>query len=75
MNTLVLLGQKGGVGKTQIGQNLAVAACRDRKQRAVIIDTDAQTTARSWGSSSGGTPERCELPVGEVAVRGGRSST
>jgi len=49
MNTLVLLGQKGGVGKTQIGQNLAVAACRDRKQRAVIIDTDAQTTASSWG--------------------------
>jgi chromosome partitioning protein len=51
MFVLALASQKGGVGKTALGINLAVAAARD-KRTAVIIDIDPQATAANWKDRS-----------------------
>ena len=44
MKTLALIAQKGGVGKTTVAVNLAVAA----GVRAVLFDLDAQESAVIW---------------------------
>src|SRR4028119_419743 len=47
MRTLALISQKGGVGKTTLAINLAVAAQRDGLQ-VVIADTDPQQSTYEW---------------------------
>ena len=47
MQTISLLAQKGGSGKTTLAECLAVAAVRDGKPSA-ILDMDPQGTAKSW---------------------------
>ncbi len=47
MKTIVIVGQKGGTGKTTLAIHLAVAAERKRLS-AVIIDLDPQASATAW---------------------------
>ncbi len=47
MRTLALISQKGGVGKTTLAINLAIAAQRDGLQ-VVIADTDPQQSTYEW---------------------------
>jgi chromosome partitioning protein len=50
MKKLAVLSQKGGVGKTTIAVNLAVAADR-QDLAAAVIDIDPQISAARWGDS------------------------
>lgn len=52
MQTISLLTQKGGSGKTTLAECLAVAAARDGKLPA-ILDMDPQGTAKSWKKRRG----------------------
>lgn len=52
MQTISLLTQKGGSGKTTLAECLAVAAVRDGKL-AAILDMDPQGTAKSWKKRRG----------------------
>lgn len=47
MNKLVILSRKGGVGKSTLGVNLAVAAER-AGHKVAIIDLDSQASASEW---------------------------
>lgn len=47
MKAIACISQKGGVGKTTISINLAVAAARDGKQ-VVLLDLDPQQSAARW---------------------------
>lgn len=47
MQTIVIVSQKGGTGKTTLAIHLAVAAERKRL-RSVIIDIDPQASATAW---------------------------
>lgn len=47
MKVVACISQKGGVGKTTIAINLAVAAAQDGKQ-AVLFDLDPQQSAARW---------------------------
>jgi chromosome partitioning protein len=47
MQTIVIVSQKGGTGKSTIAINLAVAAERAGKP-AVVIDLDPQASASAW---------------------------
>lgn len=47
MKVIACISQKGGVGKTTISINLAVAAARDGKQ-VVLLDLDPQQSAARW---------------------------
>ncbi len=49
MKVLAVTAQKGGVGKSRISVNLAVAALQDGLT-AVVIDTDRQATACFWNN-------------------------
>lgn len=53
MKTIVLIGQKGGVGKTTLTTALAVAATLAGYE-TVIIDTDPQLSATNWKARRGG---------------------
>ena len=53
MQTISLLAQKGGSGKTTLAECLAVAATLDNKSVA-ILDMDPQGTAKSWKNRRGG---------------------
>jgi chromosome partitioning protein len=56
MQTIAILSQKGGAGKTTLAVNLAAEAARSRV--SLIIDTDPQATASRWGQwRGGGDPE------------------
>lgn len=48
MYTLTLVAQKGGVGKTTLAINLAVAA-EAAGWRAALVDLDPQASAAGWG--------------------------
>lgn len=52
MQTISLLTQKGGSGKTTLAECLAVAAVLDGRP-AVILDMDPQGTAKSWKARRG----------------------
>jgi chromosome partitioning protein len=47
MKVISLVTQKGGSGKTTLALNFAVAAM-GKKERVVILDMDAQGTAKKW---------------------------
>lgn len=51
MPTVAILSRKGGVGKTTIAMNLAIAA-----GNATVIDTDPQASAADWGDRRDGVP-------------------
>jgi chromosome partitioning protein len=53
MQTLAFLSQKGGSGKTTLAVHTAVAAQEDG-ERVVILDTDLQKSATTWGVNRGG---------------------
>ena len=48
--TLAIVSQKGGAGKTTLALNLAVAAERNGK-RALILDIDPQASATAWADA------------------------
>lgn len=47
MNIISFVTQKGGSGKTTLALNFAITAM-SKKKRVVILDMDAQGTARKW---------------------------
>lgn len=56
MQTIAVVSQKGGAGKTTLAIHLATEAART--QVALIVDTDPQATASRWSAwRSGGDPE------------------
>lgn len=56
MQTVAIVSQKGGAGKTTLAVNLATEAAKSCI--ALIVDTDAQATASRWGQwRGGGDPE------------------
>lgn len=56
MQTIAVISQKGGAGKTTIAVHVAVAAAA-AGIRTAIIDLDPQTSARRWGEKRGRDPE------------------
>jgi chromosome partitioning protein len=50
MKTLAFLSQKGGSGKTTLAVHAAVVA-HESGERVVIVDTDIQKSATTWGDS------------------------
>lgn len=66
MQIWVLACQKGGVGKTTLGTNLAVAAAK-AGEKVMIIDTDPQQSAvRWWERREADQPELIKLKPDEV---------
>ena len=47
MNTIAIISQKGGAGKTTVALHLAVSSTRAGRNTA-IIDLDPQASAASW---------------------------
>ena len=66
---LVLAGIKGGVGKSTIAVNLAVAAARTGYGRVVIADLDSQESAMSWAGERAGS-DRASGAVTTVRLAG-----
>jgi len=50
MQTIAIISQKGGTGKTTLALNIAVAA-EQSGQPAVIVDLDPQASAKQWHDS------------------------
>jgi len=50
MQTIAIISQKGGTGKTTLALNLAVAS-EQSDNPAVIIDLDPQASAKGWADS------------------------
>jgi len=77
MQTLAIVSQKGGAGKTTLSFHLAVEAERQGLP-CVLLDTDPQTSARRWADRrSGNVPEVVAAPSSrlpqliEAAAKGG----
>jgi chromosome partitioning protein len=77
MQTLAVVSQKGGAGKTTLSFHLAVEAERQGLP-CVLLDTDPQASARRWADRRNGTmPEVVAAPSSrlpqliEAAARGG----
>src|ERR1700751_5916171 len=67
--TLMLLGMKGGTGKSTLAIHLAVAASQAGK-RVTLLDTDPQATAMTWASERTATePEVIAAPAYDAAKR------
>lgn len=68
MKTIVLVNQKGGVGKTTLAAHLAVAAEREGAGPCVLMDTDPQASlADWWNSRSKETPAFAPVTLPELA--------
>ncbi len=50
MQTLAIISQKGGTGKTTMALNLAIAS-EHAGQQTVIVDLDPQASAKAWNDS------------------------
>jgi chromosome partitioning protein len=48
MKVISFVSQKGGVSKTTLCVNCAIAAVRGRKRRSLILDMDNQRSAENW---------------------------
>jgi len=77
MQTLAVVSQKGGVGKTTLSFHLAVEAERQGLP-CILLDTDPQASARRWADRRVGTvPEVVAAPSSrlpqliEAAAKGG----
>ncbi len=55
MQTIAIISQKGGTGKTTLALNLAVAS-EQAGQPAVIVDLDPQASAKAWHDSRDNAP-------------------
>ena len=60
MNTIAIISQKGGAGKTTVALHLAVSSTRAGRNTA-IIDLDPQASAASWRDR-----REAALPVANV---------
>jgi len=70
MTVLVIANQKGGVGKSTIAANLAVAAEAAGKGRAVLIDTDPQGTLSAWWNEREAvTPDFAPTTIEELSKK------
>jgi chromosome partitioning protein len=77
MQTLTLLSQKGGSGKTTLAIHLAAEASR-RGLRTLLIDLDPQASAARWADRRGDRPPdvssehpgRIEAVIADAARRG-----
>lgn len=66
IKTLAILGRKGGVGKTMLGVNLAVAA-QAAGHSTLLVDLDPQASAAKWGDQrSNGTPVVVATPASRL---------
>lgn len=63
MKTVTICSSKGGVGKTTIATNLAVAAAADMR-RVVLVDTDVQGSAIEFSARR----ESIDVPVIQITV-------
>ena len=62
MKTLAIVSQKGGVGKTTLAVNIAVAAA-SAGYNVAVIDLDPQATAAQWGDWRGAKEDQDPNPV------------
>lgn len=67
MQTIALISQKGGTGKTTLAISLAVAA-QARGLTVAILDTDPQTNAANWGDRRGQSETFVVQSVGEGQI-------
>ena len=69
MATIAIISQKGGAGKTTLAAHLASEAHAHGKT-ALIIDTDPQATASTWGTwRNGAAPEVIDSPPPRLAAK------
>lgn len=70
MKTIAIVSRKGGVGKSTLTMNLAVAA-----SKAVILDTDPQASCADWGDRRNDSPPSVvTVPAGRVRAALGKQT-